>query len=61
MGSKSGSTNSKAELNRLFELCVAFKDKVERDSPSCFVPSRELKAIFQFIEDSQGGSDEAFG
>ena len=46
-----------AELASVVEAAITFKDKVERDAPTCFVPSKELANLFEAIEEFQAGED----
>ena len=66
MASKSESTNSRVELvlsrkgenavldewlERVWTAAQRFKDKVEREAPSCFQPSKELKELFDVLDE----------
>ena len=58
MASKSESTNSRAEsqhldewLERVWTAAQRFKDKVEREAPACFQPSKELKELFDVLDE----------
>ena len=44
-----GSETSTAAAEVVY-AALRFKEKVERDAPSCFVPSRELKVLFDLLE-----------
>lgn len=48
-------SNSPALLDwyeRIWIAAQAFKSKVERDAPACFVPSRELKELFDVLDEN---------
>jgi hypothetical protein len=47
------------KITSIVEAAITFKDKVERESPSCFVPSRELRHLFETIDDFMEKTDEA--
>ena len=61
MASKSGLKNSRAKLKALLEkkspeeritfYAFRFQEKVLRDAPSCFVPSRELQDLFDALNE----------
>jgi len=47
------------ELASVVEAAITFKDKVERDAPKCFKPSKELANLFETIDGFQKGDDDA--
>lgn len=43
----------KTEMDHLIgvmEAAIMFKEKVQRDSPSCFQPSKELQTLFDRVD-----------
>ena len=41
------------QLANVVEAAITFKDKVERDAPKCFTPSKELANLFETIDEFQ--------
>lgn len=41
------------QLEAIAAAAQKFKEKVERDAPACFQPSRELQALFDLLETRQ--------
>jgi len=50
-----------AELASVVEAAITFKDKVERDAPKCFQPSKELANLFDTIDLFQKETTSAKG
>jgi hypothetical protein len=45
-------------LTSIVEAAITFKDKVEREAPKCFQPSKELRNLFDTIDEFQEDTDE---
>jgi hypothetical protein len=46
------SSKELADMLLILNKAVAFRNKVKRDAPTCFVPSAELKALFDALEEA---------